>query len=284
MIRIIAAYFLIAVFSVLANHALAQNNGFETLVFSEDFESGNFNKWDQDSNLNAPEHLHLTSEEANVHSGEYAVELNVDPDSPKGMKLNKWFLPGYDEIYIRFYARFADNFNQGNLMHWVHVFGHNINNKWSGFGKAGIKPGGDDFFSVGIEPWRAWGEHTPPGRIMFYTYHMDMPQDSSSGKYWGENLLSDPPFIIERGRWYQYDMKLKLNHPEKSDGEQILWIDGEKVIHNKDMRYRISTDVRINGFWFSLYIHDTPKSNTCWFDDLQISTKPLLTSSVSNLH
>jgi len=246
----------------------------QAVIFTEDFEDADFAEWDADSNHQS-ERIVLTDNPENVYHGQYAAKFTIKPNGPKGAKLNKWFMPGYDQIYTRFYFKFAEDFDQGNLMHWVHILGNRVDDKWSAFGQAGIRPSGDDFFSIGIEPWRAWGQNPPPGVITFYTYHMNMPQDPNSGKYWGESFISEPPFQIEPGRWYGMQTMVKANTPGQADGEQALWIDGEKVIHTRGLRFRTTRDVRLNGFWLSLYLHDTPQTNTCWFDELVISTKPI---------
>lgn len=259
---------------LLGKDEQAENAG-GAVIFSEDFESGQLDIWDADSTLNNPQKVKITSEPENVFHGKHAVEFTVPPGEGQGAKLNKWFMPGYDRVYARFYSKFAEDFDQGNLMHWVHFMGNRVDNKWSAFGKAGIKPGGEDFFSIGMEPWRDYKRNPAPGRIMFYTYHMDMPINERAGKYWGEMYLSDPAFLIERGRWYCMEMMVKANTPGESDGEQALWIDGKPIIYNKGIRFRTSRDVRLNNFWLSLYIHNNPKPNTCWFDELVISEQPI---------
>jgi hypothetical protein len=245
------------------------------IIFAEDFEDNSLQEWDADSTLNDPSRLRITDNPDHVFHGKYAAEFTLQEGRDNGVKLNKWFMPGFDRIYARFYAKFAEDFDQGNLMHWAHVMGNRVDNKWSSFGQAGKRPTGEDFFSIGIEPWRAWGKFPPPGNISFYTYHMDMPIDPKTNKYYGQQYFPEQPFVIERGRWYCYEIMVKANTPDKSDGEQILWIDGNKLIHSTGLRFRSSDQVRMNGFWLSLYIHDNPKTNTCWYDELVISHEPV---------
>lgn len=241
------------------------------IIFAEDFESGNLNRWDDDSVLKDPARLKLTADAENVFRGKYAVEVTAPIGEGSGAKLNKWFMPGYDQVYARWYCRFATDFDQGNHMHFVHLLANRLDNKWSAFGKAGIKPKGDDFFTTGLEPWRDWGRNTAPGEMMFYSYHLDMPLDKNTNLYYGEMFRPQPKVIPERGRWYCMEMMVKANTPGQADGEQAFWIDGELKGRFTGIRWRTTEQLKINDFWLLLYVHNSTKINRVWFDDLVIS-------------
>ena len=114
--------------------------GEETLIFTEDFESGTLDKWDADSVVNDPSRLRLTEDPDYVFRGKYAVEVTAPEGAGTGAKLNKWFLPGYDQVYARWYCRFAEDFDQGNHMHFVHLLANRADNRWSAFGSTGHGP------------------------------------------------------------------------------------------------------------------------------------------------
>jgi len=38
-------------------------------------------------------------------------------------QLIRWFIPGCDKLFFRWYAMFAEDFDQGNLMHWTGIRG-----------------------------------------------------------------------------------------------------------------------------------------------------------------
>lgn len=246
-----------------------------SILFSDDFESGNLNAWDADSVTNDSSRLRIVSDPEHVFHGKYAVEMIAKEGEGTGAKLNKWFMPGVDQVYARWYCKFADDFDQGNHMHFVHLLANRSDNKWSAFGKAGIKPSGDDFFTIGVEPWRNWKQNPPPGEITFYSYHMDMPIDPKMNKYWGEQFRAEPKFLIERGRWYCMEVMVKANDPGQANGEQALWIDGLPVIHVSSIRWRNTEDLKINAFWLSLYVHNSPQVNRVWFDEAVIGVQPI---------
>ncbi|MBN2327050.1 MAG: hypothetical protein JXR73_07835 [Candidatus Omnitrophica bacterium] len=242
----------------------------EGVIFSDDFESGSLELWDADSVVNDPNRLRLTSDPEHVFRGKYAVEIIARVGKGTGGKLNKWFLPGYDRVYARWYCKFAEDFDQGNHMHFCHLLANRHDDKWSAFGKAGVKPGGDDFFTAGLEPWRDWGKNPAPGEMMFYSYHLDMPIDSKMGKYWGEMFRPSPRFIPERGRWYCMEMMVKANTPGKADGEQAFWIDGDLKGRFNGIRWRDAEELKINDFWLMLYVHNSSRINRVWFDEVVI--------------
>jgi hypothetical protein len=184
--------------------------------------------------------------------------------------IRTWFLPGYDTVYARFYARFAEDFDQGRQMHWVGFRGSRADKPHEGFGRAGERPTGNDRFTTSIEPAFTEGNE-PPGQMCFYSYWPEMKQ-SGDGKYWGNRFYADPPFYLERGRWYCFEVMIKLNQPGQRDGEQALWVDGQKIIHEKNFRWRDSDILKLNLFKFGLYIHHSDHDCTYWVDDLIIST------------
>jgi len=51
------------------------------------------------------------------------------------------------------------------------------------------------------------------------------------GQTWGNSFIHDPSLRIERGRWICIEQMIQVNHPDQSDGEQALWIDGRLVSH-----------------------------------------------------
>jgi hypothetical protein len=152
------------------------------------------------------------------------------------------------------------------------MLANKADNKWSAFGKAGLKPNGDDFFTTGLEPDRSWGKNPPPGEMFFYAYHPDMKIDPKMNKYWGNAYRPKKKFLIERGRWYCMEMMVKANTDNKKDGEQAFWIDGKLIGHFKEIRWRSTDKLKINCFWLLLYVHDSKKVNKVYFDDVVIST------------
>ena len=253
---------------------LAVNSRAE-VILKEDFESGNLTGdwvlyWEFGDSLTSgwetrPEY---------VRSGKQSFRLTslARDGRENGSNIRRFFMPGVDQGYFRWYAMFANDFDQGNLMHWVIFGGSRVDDKWSCYDStAGRKPTGADFFWTFLDTWRGWGKYPAPGRLGFYSYFPEMKIDKD-GHYWGNMFAPEQDFIVERGRWYCYEVMVKLNEPGKNDGEQAFWVDGKPVYHQTGIRWRDTRDLKLNSMMLDVYVHQSRHDNTCWFDDVEIST------------
>lgn len=239
------------------------------VVFAEDFEGKDFQHWNNAEPVRAPE-VRLVTEPTRVHGGKQAVQFQVPPGKGVGAGLVKWFQPGYDQLYARWYCRFAEDYDQGNLHHTGAKFAAETN-RWH-LGVAGQKPTGSDFFITGLEPWRDWKRNPPPGELMFYTYYPDMKRDPD-GNYWGNSFKPEKKCLLERGRWYCLEMRVKANTPGQADGEQAFWVNGELTGRFTGIRWRDTATLKLNCFWLTMYLHDSPQTNRIWMDDVVVATK-----------
>src|SRR3546814_548094 len=90
---------------VCINHISAARGA---VIFSDDFETGNFDRWDRDGTI--PSSIRITTDPGNVFRGGRAVEFALPTGTQIGIKLVKWFMPGYDQVYARWYVKFASDF------------------------------------------------------------------------------------------------------------------------------------------------------------------------------
>jgi len=145
-------------------------------------------------------------------------------------------------------------------------------------GGAGETPPGDAKFSTGIEPTGRWGKFSPPGVWNFYTYWHEMKTK------WGSVFFGkEEP--IQPGRWYCVEVLLKANSsPDKTDGEQAFWVDGQLYGRFGGFRWRTTDKLKINSFWLLFYNTDQPARHNrdphpegrvmeVWFDDVVIATE-----------
>ena len=140
------------------------------VFFRDDFESGDLSKWDSRGRNPSDPNVRVISDPANVFSGKCALEVTGTKGLETGGSVATWFMPGYDTVYARWYCKFSSDFDQGNFMHFNRLMGGPPGDYFAAFGHAGTRPNGRDRFSTGIEPWRDYGRHTPPGAMAFYTY------------------------------------------------------------------------------------------------------------------
>ncbi len=240
------------------------------VLFSDDFEAGDLKKWDE---VKRP----VNWSRDNPHAGSGCVELPMNRGKDTGGHLVKWFMPGAEKVYVRFYVKFSDDFQYSH--HFVHVMAAPAREKWKPFGKAGIKPDGT-YFTVGMEPWFAWGENPPPGEVSFYAYWPDMEIDRKMNKYWGNSFFPPGPgrgkaagpnrVIPPLGKWQCWEMLIEENTaPDQADGRQAMWIDGKPVGEFGGMRWRTDMNLKINILWLMNYGYDDGDPTKKYWKDKQ---------------
>jgi len=238
------------------------------VFFQDNFEDGNYDDW-----FDAYGPPEIIDNTGTAHSGRRALKCTAvyDDDNSSTASIKYWFHPGYDKVYFRWYCKFDSTFDQGWGMHFCYLYPVEGDNRYNQMGQAGIKPDGDDRFGSGFEPWSDWETLTPPGRMQFYAYWHEMLPDNS-GPYWGNVFYPDTVIIPERGRWYCMEMMIKTNDAGHDNGEIAAWIDGELYMHLTGFNWRTTNELKIKRISLGIYIHNNPKDNICWFDDIALST------------
>ncbi len=212
-----------------------------------------------------------------AHSGRGLIRFRAPENGGKesGSGASAWLgAAGHERIYFRRYIRFAADYDQGNLNHTGGgLAGVATDGKWDGMGSAGKRPRGDDRFSCGFEPWRAWGREESPGYLFLYTYWMDMKRDRD-GNYWGNMLQPDEKrrIVPPRDRWVCLEQMIGVNEVGKADGEVAAWIDGELYLHMTGIRWRTSEKLKVKRFDIGIYIHRATRDNIVYYDDVAVST------------
>ena len=252
------------------------------VLFADNFESGDLKKWDQQRGTIA-----ITT--TNTHSGKYSVHVPMHRGKDQGGDAIKWFMPGSDRVHARFYVKFSPDYQYNH--HFVWLGANQRTNKWSAFGKAGLKPNGT-YYSAGMEPWFAWGKNPSPGEVNLYTYFMDMTEDPKmKGKYWGNQFFPPGPgrgkpasehrVIPPLDQWHCWEFMIQANTaPDKSDGKQAMWIDGKQIGNFENIRWRIDLDLKVNCLWLEHYGYDEgdptkqywKQTQSVWFDDVVVAT------------
>jgi hypothetical protein len=253
------------------------------VLFADNFESGDLSRWDEHHGAIA-----VTGEGA--YSGRRCVVSEMVRGQNTGGQAIKWFMPGADTVFARFYVKFSPDYQFHH--HFVTLLANQAKNKWSAFGKAGLKPNGT-YYSSGMEAWFAWGKNPPPGELHLYTYYLDMePDPKMPGKYWGNSFFAPGP---EKGRaagprrvipalnkWQCWEFMVQANTaPEKADGTQAMWVDGKLVGAFSGIRWRSDLDLKVNALWLQHYGYDssdptrnaTKDRQTVWFDNVVVATR-----------
>lgn len=205
--------------------------------------------------------------------GEHAFRFLVREDGHYGGSLQYKFaeagLDEPEELYIRYYLRFGENWSPGR--------GGKLPGPAGTYGRAGwggrVPDGTDGWSARG--GYRACSEHENHTQLTFYTYHAELP-----GR-WGESYAWDIDHrgCLPRQQWHQIDMHVRLNTPEENDGVLRAWVDGELAMERTDIRFRDTDELKIESFWMNLYHGGSwtaPHPMHVDWDGVVISTEPLL--------
>jgi len=235
-----------------------------TVILRDGFESGNLSLWQQ---VPANRRYSITTTTLRVKSGTRSLQVLYSPTNGYGM-ITRWFMPGYDEVYVRFHVMFEEGFENmrgdGNGMHFFVLAGNRVDKERSSIGKPGVKPNGMDFFYAGLDP--EYVQRDPTLRpFSFYTYWPGMT--TSYGTY-----IKQPSYKVPLvgGQWQEVVFHLKLNTPDQANGRQALWINGVKTIDMQNMRWRTTTDLRINQIRFDNFMPGGLKTQHVWVDDVTV--------------
>jgi hypothetical protein len=250
------------------------------VLFAENFESGDLKKWDQQRGA-----VSVTGAQPN--SGRWCVQMSMQRSKNTGGDTIKWFMPGADRVYARFYVKFSADYEYCH--HFVWLAANQARNKWSAFGKAGRKPDGT-YYSTAMEPWFAWGRNPPPGEVNLYSYFLDMEIDPKMNKYWGNAFFPPGPgkgaaegssrIVPPVDRWQCWEFMIQANSaPGKADGRQAMWVDGQPAGEFTGMRWRDDMDLKVNCLWLQHYGYDPSdptrqfwkQSQSVWFDDIVVA-------------
>jgi hypothetical protein len=245
-----------------------------SVIFADNFETGDLaGRWDELNNKNGEPLSWVDCSSDNAPIGKRSLCVTADLTQNQGGGLTQWF-PSHDQLFIRFYTKFHADCD------YVHHFctlranrSLQGGDRWSGFGGAGSIPDGKRRFSTAIEPWGNWGKLDPPGKWNFYSYWHQM-KPSPDKKYWGNSFLPEEQPNIERDRWYCIEFMLKHNTPNKADGEQAFWVDGQLRGHWQNINWRTDAQLQANAFTLESYVTDRwtkQQVNIVYFDNVVIA-------------
>jgi hypothetical protein len=206
------------------------------VVFAENFQGESVpaigERWTHVSNAGGAV-MALADDVPPFSSGKHSLQITATRGKNTGGHLFKVLKPGYDELHVRFYVKFAAD--HGFVNHFVKLQG-SVDPPREPEGEAGYKH--TKSFSTGIEPQGAsyltYPEKpfAPPGIWHCYSYWPEMRSwqnpDGSGTSYYGNDFEPLEPAVAPRNRWQCVEFMVKMNStPEKADGEQAFWIDGK---------------------------------------------------------
>lgn len=109
-------------------------------------------------------------------------------------------------------------------------------------------------------------------RIGSYVYQPDHQGEYGEVWEWGEGGTA--PLALNR--WYTIEQYVKLNTLGKHDGVLMAWIDGRLVLHRYDIRFRDTSQLKIEKLWMNVYHGGTKppgKDLSLYVDDIVVARR-----------
>ena len=237
-------------------------------------------------------------------SGMASGKLTASGAGPNAVDFYKEFPQGYDELYVRYYAKYEANAPWHHTGVWFG--GYNPPTTYPN-PQAGLQPAGNDRFSIALEPQ----EQGATPRMDTYDYWMqmhswmDVPMGNTA--YYGNSVIHDPT-LTAKPTWQCFEIHLKVNTDLSSGkgAELGVWVDDQSILQFNDttplgywvkdkfcpenatgtectmykpanptlvpldQQYRSTAALQLNYFWPQNYITDAG-SGTVWYDDMVVA-------------
>ena len=257
-----------AVFGALSNVASGTTTGNGApvdTVFAEDFESGNLSAWQDGVD---PTRHRVVTDPSFAQSGSHYLDVTY-PAGADGGWLTRFFMPGYDSLYVSYYVRFPTTWQGSTKL--IAFYGSRTDNQWSAFGQAGKCPTGTDFFAAMVVS-------DPVGSIgtRFYTYYPAMAREPDGVTCWGrygdgtESYV--PPLGLSLGGWHHVEYWVQLNTPGQANARQTFWIDGVQRGAWSGFSFRTSSILMLNSVQLTFSSGGAPLTEHVYVDHLVVTT------------
>ncbi len=183
------------------------------------------------------------------------VSRNQDSPSGGGQFYGTLGIPPQDRLKLSYNLRFPEDFD--------FVRGGKLPGLYGGKGASGGNiPNGRDGFSTRLM-WRAGGA----GEVYAY-----LPTSEAYGTSLGRGSWHFRP-----GQWHHIEQEVQLNQPGQKDGWVRIWMDGRLVLEQKNLVFRTTPELKLNGVFFSTFFGGgdrswaTPQDTHIDFADFQVS-------------
>jgi len=287
----------------------------DDVVFVEAFEERNLNalvqRWESARGENTNQ-LILSEQQAPDSAGDQSLLMKHIGGKSNTIDLyrrlkNEKGRFGHDRLFCRMYVKFAKNCY--SVHHFgTHLGGYNPPTPYPQ-GGAGVRPDGDDRFTVQVEPRGETGE---PWNWAWYNYWSEMRGSPPEGKTWGNSFMApDQRPTVTRGSWQCIEIMIDLNDVGTRNGQIALWVDGQlvsylgegfprgtwiwdsfhpgrkgngvtwdggrkKIPGNRPFdgfRWRTDADLKISHLWPYVYITKAPDGyvSKVWFDQIVVA-------------
>jgi Polysaccharide lyase len=134
-------------------------------------------------------------------------------------------------LRLSYYLRFSENFDFVKGGKLPGLFGGTANS-------GGEIPNGSDGFSTRFM-WRQNGA----GEVYAY-----LPTSTEYGTSIGRGNWQ-----FQKGKWHHLEQVIVLNQPNQNNGQVQVWLDGKQVLNQKNLTFRNTNILKIEGIFFSTF-------------------------------
>ena len=204
-------------------------------LFKEDFEEDSVSSLvvRYSDHNGEPGSMALTADTPNQSCGKASGRFTASSSATTSSLFRQ--ISGIDDIYYSSYVKYQ----AGTTWHHtgLSIKGYNPPSPWP-LGLAGLKPNGDDSFSVALEP--VFGVGSPNPRLDVYAYWMKMrswmDQPEGDQAYYGNSLVHQNAFTADDDSWICVELHLQLNTDTSSSTGAVLdlWKNDVLVQHFDD--------------------------------------------------
>ena len=237
-------------------------------VFADDFESGTLAAWPDGFD---PARQRVVTDSRFAQSGNRYLEVTY-PAGGDGGWLTRFFMPGYDSLYVSYHVRFPTNWLGGTKL--IALYGSRTDDQWSGLGKAGTCPNGRDFFAAMLVTELEGN----PGPTRFYTYYPAMAREPDGVTCWGrygDGTETYAPLLpLSVGAWHHVEFWVRLNTPGQNDGSQTFWLDGGQRGAWSRLSFRSGANLKLNSVQLSFNrgASGSPAPQKLYVDNLVVTS------------
>ncbi|HEY1696225.1 MAG TPA: hypothetical protein VGG39_28860 [Polyangiaceae bacterium] len=236
-----------------------------------------------------------------------SIQLTSSGDGANATDFYKSLSQGYEEWFVRWYAKYPPSIQWHHTGVWFGGYAPPLDYPYP---RAGLKPAGNDLFSVSIEP--IWNVGTAQAQFDFYNYWMNMhswmDQPSGSTAYYGNALVNENSFGIDESTWSCIEVHVKMNTDPASGAGAVLevwkndalvqsftstgplgyWIkdkfctpaaDGTQCTSYPapfdtvlDLQWRTTPSLQLDYFWPQNYITQSGVTGSMQFADMIVAT------------
>jgi len=253
------------------------------VIFADDFESYSSGSqlWGNWDNVYQQQLVQITTNPANVFSGQRSLEMRVPAQSTQiANGVDKHINPTRDIVFVRAYTKFGAGYN-------VNGSEHNGIAITSQYCCPGVPANGTNKFYVDVENTRDLGSANLgfTNAYVYYPQQRDLygdhwfpdgtvlPFSNTPGNF-GPYFVSRPNFIPNANQWYCYELMVQANTPGLHDGRVAIWIDGSLIADFQNVRLRDVNILKIDQVTLTLFIYTNPVPTDMlkWYDNLVIAT------------